>query len=220
MLGKRLEGAPLGDEGGYSPSFSDINAPFELLSEVTTESSEDFTLAIDAAASEFCKDGEYHLLDKTYAPEELLNLYKELVRDFPLRSIEDPFEESDVEHFAKAVAVLGDRALVVGDDLTVTNPDRIAQVGAAGAATAVIIKPNQIGTLSEVFESARRAREMGWKLIASHRSGETLDTFIADLAVGIGAYGIKAGSPLQREREVKYARLLEIERELEDYRSM
>ncbi len=214
-LKERFGDVPLGDEGGYSPIFESVEEPFALLSEIIAN--EGMFLAIDAAATEFYKDGKYNLLNKDYSPLELLELYKELTEEFELLSIEDPFEESDAESFSSLVGAIGENVLVVGDDLTVTNPSLITEMAEKKASNAVIIKPNQIGTLLEVYEAVTIAHGSGWKTIASHRSGETLDTFIADLAVGVGAYGIKAGSPLQKEREVKYNRLLEIEEEFKKY---
>ena len=213
-LGKKLKEqfgeVPIGDEGGYSPTFKTVEEPFELLNSLIDG---DISLAIDAAATELYKDGKYYLLGKEYSAEGLLVLYKNLVKDLNLSSIEDPFEESDAESFADLVKEVEGRALVVGDDLTVTNPSLITEMSDKKSANAVIIKPNQIGTLLEVYEAVTIAHASGWKSIASHRSGETMDSFIADLAVGIGAYGIKAGSPLRKERKVKYDRLLEIEKE-------
>ncbi len=222
LLGKKLKAdfgdVPIGDEGGYSPLLKTIEEPFEILTSLIPK--EGMFMAIDSAASEFYKparlgggDGEYNLLDKSYSPEELLSVYKDLTTRFNLLSIEDPFEESDASSFAGLVKKIGENVLIVGDDLTVTNPSLVTQMAEKKAANAVIIKPNQIGTLSEVYEAVTLAHGAGWKTIASHRSGETMDSFIADLAVGIGAYGIKAGSPSQKERKVKYDRLLEIEKE-------
>jgi len=215
-LGKKLESeftdVPIGDEGGYSPALKTIEEPFEILTSLI--SNKKVFLAIDAAASEFYKNGEYNLLSKSYSPKELQEIYKKLIANFKLLSIEDPFEESDVASFTDLVKETNENILIVGDDLTVTNPSLITQMVEKKSANTVIIKPNQIGTLSEVYEAVTLAHGAGWKTIASHRSGETMDSFIADLAVGVGAYGIKAGSPLQKERKVKYDRLLEIEKEI------
>ncbi len=204
---------PYGDEGGYAPAgLGTLNRPFEILDSLA-ESDPDIFLAIDAAATEFYRDGSYRILGEQYSADDLLGMYKELTKRYALRSIEDPFEEGDVEHFARATEDLGASVHIVGDDLTVTNPRVIAEMAEARAANAVIIKPNQIGTLTETFEAARRARENGWHIIVSHRSGETEDSFIADLAYGLGAYGIKAGAPTQPQRRAKYERLMRIERE-------
>ncbi len=215
QLGKKLKtdftDVPMGDEGGYSPLLKTIEEPFEILTSLMPKKG--MFMAIDSAASEFYKDGEYNLLGKQYSPKELLLVYKDLANQFNLLSIEDPFEEADSDSFKNLVKEIGKDILIVGDDLTVTNPSIVTQMAEKKAANAVIIKPNQIGTLSQVYEAVTLAHGAGWKTIASHRSGETMDSFIADLAVGIGAYGIKAGSPFQKERKVKYDRLIEIEKE-------
>lgn len=228
ILGRKLEGiygdVSMGDEGGYSPKTKTVEEPFEVLSSVIDKNT---SIAIDVAGSEFYKSchscqglplagvsGDYEVLGKNYSSDELLSLYKKLTEDFNILAIEDPFEESDVESFAKLTKEVGDGVLIVGDDLTTTNPSIITQMVEKKAADAVIIKPNQIGTISETCKTVKIANDAGWKVIASHRSGETEDTFISDFAVGVGVYGIKAGSPLQKERRVKYDRLLEIEKEM------
>lgn len=222
VLGRKVKekfgDVPIGDEGGYSPAFEKVEDPFELLDSIIYS---DTFLAIDAAATELCKTSDtetgcktYSLLGKDYSTNDLLELYGDISRKFNIRSIEDPFEESDVLSFSKLTKNIGDNALIVGDDLTVTNPSLITEMSNKKSVNAVIIKPNQVGTLLEVYEAVALARGAGWKIIASHRSGETMDSFIADLAVGIGAYGIKAGSPLRKERKVKYDRLLRIEKEM------
>jgi len=216
-LGEKLKEqfgeVPIGDEGGYSPVFKTVEEPFELLNSLIGDGGE-VTLAIDAAATELYKDGKYHLLGKEYSVEDLIVLYKNLEENFNVLNIEDPFEESDSSSFAELTKNIGTSALIVADDLTVTNPSLITEMIEKKSANAVIIKPNQIGTMLEVYEAVAIARNSGWKIIASHRSGETMDSFISDLAVGIGAEAIKAGSPLRKERKVKYDRLLEIEKEI------
>jgi len=223
----------MGDEGGYSPTFSTIEKPFEILAKLI-EGKPGLSLAIDAAASELLAPGEketYKLLDRTYSRIDLLALYANLTQAFPLASIEDPFAEDDREGFRNITAQVvcplsphGERvgvrgegclSLIVADDLTVTNPARIAAAAQEHLANAVIIKPNQIGSVTETLAAVRIARENGWKIIVSHRSDETDDTFIADLAYGLGTHGIKAGGLAQKERLEKYHRLLEIEREKE-----
>ena len=200
---------PLGDEGGYSPPVATIDEPFQLLERARGGAAETF-LAIDAAASEFYQNGRYTLFNKTYTGDDLLFLYKELVKKFPLRSIEDPFFEDDAAEFKLLNDELPEQILIVGDDLTVTNPRRLENFVKDKTLNAVIIKPNQVGTLTETYEAVKLAHKAGWKCIVSHRSGDTLDDFIADLAVGLGVYGLKAGSPLQPERKAKYDRLIEI----------
>lgn len=201
---------PMGDEGGYSPVFDSLEKPFEILSKLVA-GNQYFSLAIDAAASELFKEGTYTLIGKSYSRDELLGVYESLTKKFPLRSIEDPFAEDDTEGFKNITKALGVTHRIVGDDLTVTNPVRIADAARKQLANAVIIKPNQIGTVTETLEAVHTARAAGWGIIVSHRSGETLDTFISDFAYGIGADGIKAGGLAQRERLEKYLRLVEIE---------
>lgn len=212
LIGERYGVVPMGDEGGYSPEMNGIETPFALLNEAMGAEAMAF-LAIDAAASEFFHDGKYVIEGAPHSSDELFKIYEDLIKKFHLKSIEDPFDEVDFSAFHRITTELGTRALIVGDDLTVTNPEITKEMIAENRANGMIIKPNQVGTLTEVFETVRLAREAGWKLIASHRSGETEDTFIADLAVGIGAYGLKAGAPTQKERRVKYERLIEIEKE-------
>jgi len=213
-LGEKLGNVPMGDEGGYAPTFDTLEKPFEILSDLVDEFP-GTSIAIDAAASEFFKDGTYHLLGKSYSPQELTFIYESMVNRYPLRSIEDPFDEEAADDFARLTATLGDKVLIIGDDLTVTNPARIKEAAAHKEINAVLIKPNQIGTVQEALLAVQATYAAGWKTIASHRSGETDDTFIADFAYGIGAHGIKAGGLGQKERLEKYERLLAIEREAE-----
>lgn len=203
---------PMGEEGGYSPTFSTVEKPFEILSELTT-GYPDVDLGIDVAATQMRRDGKYQILGQGYSREELGALYGRLHSDFGVASIEDPFAEDDIDGFKWITALLGGSSLIIGDDLTVTNPERITNMIAEKAANAVIIKPNQIGTVSEACEAFTIATRAGWKTVVSHRSGETDDSFIADLAYGLGAYAIKAGGLGQWERTEKYDRLLAIEAE-------
>ena len=204
----------MGDEGGFAPRFDDIEKPFALLSECIKDE-EDIFIAIDAAASEFYKNGKYEVLGQSLTSGELFMIYKSLVEKFKLRSLEDPFYEKDYDGFEMAVRWIGEHNLIVGDDLTTTNPSLIKKFGERGLVNAIIIKPNQIGTILETLEAIRAAKSFNWKIIVSHRSGETMDSFISDLAVGVGAYGIKAGAHTQPERLAKYDRLVEIEKEME-----
>ena len=208
----------LGDEGGYSPKTENIEEPFGLIENLLGENDK---IAIDSAASEFYENGGYQIFGQNYSSEELLEIYKKLVEKYSLESIEDPFYENDLEFFSKIIKnslnwELKDKEgelLIVGDDLTTTNSESILDSVQNRRVNAVIIKPNQIGTLTEVYNAVKLAMASGWKIICSHRSGETMDTFISDLAVGIGAYGIKAGAPTQEVRRVKYERLEEIRSE-------
>jgi len=203
----------MGDEGGFAPRFENLEKPFEILSECIKDE-DDIFIAIDAAASEFYKNGKYEVLGQTLANGELFMAYKTLIEKFSLRSLEDPFQEKDYDGFEMAMRWFGESVLIVGDDLTTTNSTLIKKIGERNLANAVIIKPNQIGTILETLEAIRAAKSFNWKIIVSHRSGETMDSFISDLAVGVGAYGIKAGAHTQPERLAKYDRLVEIEKEM------
>ncbi|MCK4386960.1 MAG: phosphopyruvate hydratase [Candidatus Pacebacteria bacterium] len=233
ILREKYDAVPMGDEGGYSPKIAGagikgIEEPFEILNHLGLGAPSKSLgawspkWAVDAAASGFYKNAYYEILDQKYSSDELLEIYKNLVRKFPITGLEDPFAENDFEAFTsltKKMKNLGTRCLsgevlVVGDDLTTTNSKMIKKAVLEKSINAVIIKPNQIGTVSETLEAVKIAREAGLKIIVSHRSGETMDSFIADLAVGVGAYGIKAGAPSQPERTAKYERLLEIEKEM------
>ena len=190
---------PRGDEGGYALQTSDPLEPFVLLQK---HSGEKTIFALDAASTE-----------SVYADEELTAFFVEIAKKFPLRFLEDPYGEESFSLFSKLQEMLPE-VVIVGDDLTTTNVTRIAKAHLEKSITGVIIKPNQIGTVSEAMEAVKSAREYGWSVIASHRSGETDDTFIADFAYGVGTDGIKIGAPVQPERKVKYDRLRAIEKEL------
>lgn len=213
-LGERLGNVPMGDEGGYAPTFDTLEQPFEILAELVKEFP-NTSVAIDAAASELFHSDHYELLGKSYPAEELTIMYESIVANFPIHSIEDPFNEEAADDFTRLTASLGEKILIVGDDLTVTNPARIKEATARKEINAVLIKPNQIGTVKEAITAVQATYAARWKAIASHRSGETDDTFIADFAYGVGAHGIKAGGLGQKERLLKYDRLLAIEREAE-----
>ncbi len=205
-------GTPMGDEGGYAPTFDTLEKPFELLAELVKEFP-NTSIAIDAAASQLFNEGVYNILGKAYSADNLAREYVNLVGNFNVKSIEDPFDENAESDFAHFTAAANNKILVVGDDLTCSNPKLISDAVRNKAVNAVIVKPNQIGTVMEAIESVKIAQSAGLKVIASHRSGETDDTFIADFAYGVGAYGIKAGGLGQPERLAKYSRLLAIERE-------
>ena len=211
-LGEMLGDVPMGDEGGYAPTFDTLEKPFEILAELVKEFPDTF-IAIDAAASQLFKDGAYHLLGKAYSTNELAETYANLTGRFGVKSIEDPFDEHATDDFARLTAVVNGRILIVGDDFTCTNPALIDEAIEKKAINAVLIKPNQIGTVMETIKAVQETQVAGLKVIASHRSGETDDTFIADFAYGVGAYGIKAGGLGQQERLEKYSRLLAIESE-------
>jgi len=171
-------------------------------------------IALDCAASQFYKNGKYGLEGRELARTELLEFYQNLAKTFSIISIEDPFDEEDWPGFEEITKEMGGKITIVGDDLTTTNIKRIREAHNKKACNGIIIKLNQIGTLSETIEAINMAKSFGWKTIVSHRSGETMDDFIADLAVGTGVDFIKAGSPAKEERMVKYRRLMEIEKEI------
>jgi len=204
----------LGDEGGFAPPISKAEQALFLLKNVTEGYEDEVKFALDCAASEFYKDGKYALEGRELTRSELLEFYKDLVARFGIISIEDPFSEDDWQAFEDFVSQMGDKITIVGDDLTTTNIKRIKDAHGKKAINAVLIKLNQIGSVSETIEAINMTKSFGWKVIVSHRSGETLDNFIADLAVGTGANWLKSGSPAKEERMVKYQRVVEIENEL------
>ncbi|MCL5784958.1 MAG: hypothetical protein M1142_06435 [Patescibacteria group bacterium] len=200
-----------GDEGGYTVPSKDPKAGLDLLNEVKNETGQtEDRIGLDVAASAFYQNGVYKLGNQSFNRSELLNFYQDLENQFTLFSIEDPFDEKDYKGFAKIKAQLGEKVWIIGDDLTTTNSIQIKRTQEKDCINAVIIKPNQIGSVSETIRAATLAQSYGWKIVVSHRSGETMDTFIADLAYGLGADGFKSGCPLQKERLVKYQRLIEI----------
>jgi enolase len=203
-------GSSMGDEGGYIIPESDYEKPFYLLKQAIIDSGCDglVRLATDVAASSFYKNGSYLVGGKTYSAKELRDIFIALDKEFHLLSIEDPFFEGSFEDFADLKNVL--EAKIVGDDLTVTNSKKLAEAVAKNAIDAIIIKPNQIGTLTETLSTMKEARDNGLDCIVSHRSGETGDSFIADLAYAFGCFGLKAGALRRPERAVKYQRLADI----------
>ena len=212
------ESLVLGDEGGFAPRISDIREPLILLNEAIEKNNlkGKVRLALDVAASSFYEPASpagrnnfYKVDDKNISKEELMSIYNNLIKEFNLLSIEDPFEEEDFESFA-ILKINHPELLVVGDDLTVTNTERLKLAIEKKSINAMIIKPNQIGTLSETLGTMQLARENNIELIVSHRSGETDDDFIADLAYAFGCYGLKSGAPQKPERKVKYDRLIKI----------
>jgi enolase len=195
----------LGDEGGFAPDFKTNIEPFEILSKVAESAGlrDEIDFGLDAAAS-----------DVKMETPELLKFYNELKEKFGILYLEDPFPENDFEDFAKFTEKLGTNTFIVGDDLTTTNVNRMRKALKEKSINGIIIKPNQIGTISESLEAIKLAKISNWKVIVSHRSGETNDDFIADLAYGVMADGIKLGAPARGERIAKYNRLLEIEKSL------
>jgi len=172
---------------------------------------------LDVAASKFFKNGKYKMKIGVFTRDGLLRYYEKLIKNYPILGLEDPLAEDDWEGWEKLISnsqFLISKPLVIGDDLTVTNPKRIELAQEKKACNAAIIKINQIGTVTEAIEAANLAKSYGWKIMVSHRSGETCDDFISDLAVGIGADFIKSGAPARGERVAKYNRLLKIEKEI------
>lgn len=213
-------GVSVGDEGGYAPEVKSNQESFELLNAAVLKagykSGVDIVYGIDAAATEFFKDGAYHLNkeNKILSGEELADFYFALKAQYPIVSWEDVFAEDDFLNFTKFTARLSDKGQVVGDDLYVTNIKRLERGIREQASNSILIKLNQIGTLSETIQAVLEARRNGLTAIISHRSGETEDTFIADLVVALGTGQIKTGAPARSERTAKYNRLIEIEKEI------
>lgn len=211
----------VGDEGGFAPDLSGDEEALSLLTKAIDRAgygSDRVGLAIDAAASEWMISGAYLLpkSGKNLKSHELMQLWMGFSDEYPLLSIEDPFAEDDFESFARLTDALGDRMLIVGDDLFVTNAERLRMGIDRESANAILVKPNQIGTVSEVLSTVSLAERYGYRHILSHRSGETTDDSIADLAVGSSAPLIKTGAPCRGERIAKYNRLLQISSELGD----
>jgi enolase len=210
----------LGDEGGFAPSLTSNREALDLILVAIEKAGfvpgRDVALALDVAATEFYSDGAYTFEGTKKSAEQLIGYYTELVRDYPLVSIEDALSEDDWDGWVRLTAELGDRVQLVGDDLFVTNPDRLEEGITRRAANALLVKVNQIGTLSETLDAIALATSFGYKSMMSHRSGETEDTFIADLAVATGVGQIKTGAPARGERIAKYNQLLRIEETLAD----
>ncbi len=206
----------VGDEGGFAPPLTCIEEPLDVLADAVQNLGywKKVSFGIDAAASTFHRNQRYYLEGQELSATDLLERYVELVGAYPVASIEDPFHEDDFENFARLTRQIGKRVQIVGDDLLCTNPDRIRNAIVQNSCTALLLKPNQIGTLTEALDAARLALSHDWKVMVSHRSGETTDCFIADLAVGIAAGQIKAGAPCRGERLAKYNQLLRIEEQL------
>ena len=210
----------LGDEGGFAPSVDSTKAALDLIVEAVEKSGyklgEDIALALDVASSEFYKDGKYHFEGGEHTAEEMTKVYAELIEQYPIVSIEDPLDEDDWAGYTTLIAEVGDKVQIVGDDLFATNPTRLQRGIDEKAANALLVKVNQIGTLSETFDAVDLAHRNGFRTMMSHRSGETEDTTIADLAVALGCGQIKTGAPARSERVAKYNQLIRIEQELAD----
>ncbi|GEK80051.1 phosphopyruvate hydratase [Agrococcus baldri] len=208
----------LGDEGGFAPDLPSNRQALDLLVQAIEKAGftpgKDIALGLDVAASEFFEDGVYRFEGQERTSAELSDYYTELVDSYPLVTIEDPLDEEDWDGWAALTERLDDRVQLVGDDLFVTNPERLVDGIERGAANALLVKVNQIGTLSETFDAIRIATQAGYGSVLSHRSGETEDTTIADIAVAVNCGQIKTGAPARSERVAKYNQLLRIEEDL------
>ena len=210
----------LGDEGGFAPNLPNNRSALELIVTAVEKAGyklgTDFGLALDVAATEFYKDGSYHFEGKKLTAAEMVEYYQSLVKDFPLVSIEDPMSEEDWDGWNAITRALGNEIQIVGDDLFVTNPERLQRGISQNTANALLVKVNQIGTLTETLTAVTMAKNAGYQCMMSHRSGETEDTTIADLAVATNSGQIKTGAPARSERVAKYNQLLRIEELLEE----
>ena len=210
----------VGDEGGFAPAIGGTDEAVEYVSRSVERAGyklgDDIVLALDAAATEFYKDGAYHLggENRTLTSSEMQSMWADLCKRYPIASVEDALDENDWDGFKALTSVVGDTVQIVGDDLYVTNPKRLAQGIEMGAGNAILIKVNQIGTLSETMDAIYMAKQAGFGVVISHRSGETEDSIIADLAVATNAGQIKTGSLSRSDRLAKYNQLLRIEEEL------
>ena len=210
----------LGDEGGFAPNLPSNRAALDLIIVAIEKAGfvpgKDVGLALDVAASEFFKDGAYQFEGKATTPDEMIAYYDALEHDYPLVSIEDPLSEDEWESWTELLSQVGDRMQIIGDDLFVTNPIRLAKGIELKSANSLLVKLNQIGTLTETLDAVSLAHRNGLTTVVSHRSGETEDTTIADLSVAINAGQIKTGAPARGERINKYNQLMRIEEELDD----
>ena len=208
----------VGDEGGFAPSLNSNEEGFQIIMEAIEKAGYkagvDVKLGIDVAASEFYENGYYNVDGKKLTTDELISFYEELVNKYPIISIEDPVDENDWEGFTKITSILGDKIQLVGDDLFVTNIKCLQMGIDKKAGNAILLKVNQIGTYTETINTINLAKQNGYKTIISHRSGETEDVTIADLAVGLDLGQIKTGSMSRTDRMCKYNELIRIEEEL------
>ena len=221
LLSKAGYSTAVGDEGGFAPAINSSDEALDFISRsVETAGYKlggDAVIALDAAATELFSDGKYHLAGegRSLTSEEMVDLWAGLVGNYPIVSLEDPMDEEDWDGFAALTARVGDKVQIVGDDLFVTNPVRLARGIGAGSANAILVKVNQIGTLSETLQAVEMAQKAGFGVVISHRSGETEDSFIADLSVASNAGQIKTGSLSRSDRLAKYNQLLRIDEELD-----
>ena len=220
VLKKRGLATSVGDEGGFAPNLESNRAALDLILEAITAAGfkpgTDIALAMDVAATEFHENGKYKFEGALKTSDEMIAYYTSLVDSYPIVSIEDPLNEEDWAGWTTMTDVLGSRIQIVGDDLFVTNPERLARGIAGNTANALLVKVNQIGTLTETIDAVEMAHHASYRTMMSHRSGETEDTTIADLAVALNCGQIKTGAPARTERVAKYNQLLRIEEELAD----
>ncbi|MCV7150024.1 phosphopyruvate hydratase [Mycolicibacterium pyrenivorans] len=221
VLKKQGLATGLGDEGGFAPDLQSSKAALDLIGSAIESAGfsvgSDVALALDVAATEFHTEGTGYAFEKqTLTAEQMTAYYEELIGAYPLVSIEDPLSEDDWDGWVALTTAIGDKVQIVGDDLFVTNPERLEDGIEKGAANALLVKVNQIGTLTETLDAVSLAHNSGYRTMMSHRSGETEDTTIADLAVAVGSGQIKTGAPARSERVAKYNQLLRIEEELGD----
>ncbi|TQF03674.1 phosphopyruvate hydratase [Kitasatospora acidiphila] len=220
VLKERGLSTGLGDEGGFAPNLETNRAALDLITEAIKQAGyvpgKDIALALDVAATEFYKDGAYQFEGKSLSAAELIDYYADLVDSYPLVSIEDPLNEEDWEGWKAITDKLGSKVQLVGDDLFVTNPERLARGIETGTANALLVKVNQIGSLTETLDAVELAQRNGYRCMMSHRSGETEDVTIADLAVATNCGQIKTGAPARSDRVAKYNQLLRIEEILDD----
>jgi enolase len=218
VLKQRGLATSVGDEGGFAPNLESNRAALDLILEAITKAGfkpgTDIALAMDVAATEFHENGQYKFEGSLRSSGEMIAYYTDLVNSYPIVSIEDPLNEEDWAGWAEMTSVLGSRIQIVGDDLFVTNPERLAKGIATNTANALLVKVNQIGTLTETLDAVSMAQHANYRSMLSHRSGETEDTTIADLAVATNCGQIKTGAPARTERVAKYNQLLRIEEEL------
>ncbi|EPU6442908.1 phosphopyruvate hydratase [Campylobacter upsaliensis] len=209
----------LGDEGGFAPNLANNTEPIEFLMTCIKKAGyeKQIKIALDVASTEFYKDGKYHLEGRTFTSDELITRYVELCAKYPICSIEDGLAENDFEGWIKLTKELGNKIQLVGDDLFVTNEEILKEGIEKKMANAILIKPNQIGTLTQTMRTVRLAQRNNYKCIMSHRSGESEDAFIADFAVALNTGQIKTGAPARADRTAKYNRLFEIELENDEY---
>lgn len=215
ILKKEGQVIAVGDEGGFAPKIAKHTDVLKTLVQACKQAKHaSMSIAMDCAASEFYKNGKYHFEKKSYTAKQMTQIYTDWCKQFPIVSIEDPLQEDDWAGWQHITQTLGKKIKLVGDDLFVTNPNRLQKGISQQAANAILIKLNQIGTVSETIDVITQAQQAGYSCIISHRSGETEDTFIADLAVATNAGAIKTGAPARSERTAKYNRLLQIEAQL------